>query len=167
MVSVSSFSGALFIAIMLAFVCQGVQLSLSESVRTNSKMVWCRMNEGISRCVDPPVQKKKLPKYLQEELKGGAWCPFRVCGPSYAATEKCTAVDAFKPIGQCSVKTVKTKVYTCMLEYSPNSLQPEDACTALGRKYCGVGAVYICRCKRDNVNQVVYELAKRKAPTCP
>lgn len=129
---------------------------------------WCRMNEGVSRCVDEPLKTNKLPRDIKAHLKQrarGDWCPFRVCGPSYINTEACPSDDELKPVGQCGVKTVRSKVNTCLKGFI-DSLPGQVACDVLGDKYCGIGAVYICKCNSRTVRQEVYELKNSRLPNC-
>lgn len=133
-----------------------------------SRSIWCRMNEGVSRCVDSPLRKNKLPKEIRDRLAeraDGDWCPFRVCGPSYINTEACPFEEEFKPVGQCSVKTIRSKVNMCLKGFT-DSLPGDVACDVLGGSHCGVGPVYICKCNSRTVRQDVYELKNSKQPNC-
>lgn len=133
-----------------------------------SPSTWCRMNEGVSRCVDAPLKKNKLPKEIRDRLKeraDGNWCPFRVCGPSYINTQACPSEEELKPIGQCSVKTIRSKVNMCLKGFT-DSLAGDVACDVLGGNYCGVGPVYICKCNSRSVRQDVYELKNSRKPNC-
>lgn len=147
-----------------------VILAIGGEATTNPpvQLTWCRMNEGVSRCVDPPFKKNKLPKDVRERLEqraSGNWCPFRVCGPSYMSTDACPADDDFKPTGQCSVTTISSKVNACLRGFT--DYLPEDvACDVLGSKYCGVGPVYVCKCNSRSMRQVVYELENLRKPVC-
>lgn len=136
-------------------------------MRTGTQKMWCRMNEGVSRCVDAPFDKSELPKDIKAKLGNRDWCPFRVCGPSYTSTEMCPTVEELKPEGLCSVKTVHARVHSCVKGKKPDSLPEEVACKLLGGRYCGLGDIYICRCSSDMVSQTLFELKTHEKPPCP
>lgn len=154
-----------FVSLLISIVSATTLGSVVRS-GSESQLVWCRMNEGVSRCVDPPFRKTELPADIKSRLSG-KWCPFRVCGPSYIVTDPCPDEEEFKPAGQCSAKRVQTKVYTCKEKKRPDFLPPDVACNILGTKYCKLGAIYICQCVANTVVQVVYELKNSKQPVCP
>lgn len=142
------------------------QQELGRTTRTG-KRVWCRMNEGVSRCVDPPFPHTELSVELRQRLGGRNWCPFRVCGPSYIATERCPEEEELEPVGLCSARISRSQVHSCIRGQRPDFLPAVDACKILGGKYCELGPVYICKCIAATVNQIFYEFESAEKPKCP
>lgn len=75
---------------------------VNSSPIDGQKNKYCRKHEGVSVCVENPLDIK------DEDL----WCPYRMCGPSYIpafecpegpeqATHKCTPVTVSDPVYRC------------------------------------------------------------------
>lgn len=127
--------------------------------------VWCRLNDGVSRCVGERINKNRMPTDIQDALGSKRWCPFRLCGPSYTRTDDC-AKGELAPIGICTLRTVSSTVYECRPNTQPKIVPESVACHEFGKKYCNMGPAFICLCKSENKVQDIYSFKRVETPHC-
>lgn len=127
--------------------------------------VWCRLNDGVSRCVGKQINKSRMPADVQHALGSKRWCPFRLCGPSYTQTDECASGD-LAPIGICTLRKVRSTVYECRPNTQPKIVRESVACNEFGKKYCNMGPAFICVCKSDNKVQEIYSFKRVETPRC-
>lgn len=128
--------------------------------------VLCRKNEGgsgISQCVDDPIKKDKLSEELKDDLgKKKKWCPYRMCGGSYKAADRCGPNGA---TARCMVSHDEKgkKIYMCRKNKATKTIGYPLGCTG----YECTGTIDICRCKKSAVERTLYTFYDTKnLPQC-
>lgn len=139
--------------------------SVPNSIIRTGNEVWCRLNDGISRCVDAEVKMNEMPSETRVILGQKKWCPFRICGPSYTQTDEC-AQGEFAPLGKCSVRTIRSVVNECLPSTQPRVVSESVACPSFGKKYCNMGAAFLCQCKTKVKVQTLYYFVRPATPRC-
>lgn len=101
----------------------------------------CREISEVTRCAKSPTSY----------IDGQAWCPFRLCGPSFVSAHDCPA-DEQQADHKCQLRRVNKPIWLC--EPSGPLRQQDD--------------VTLCRCeKRQRATYILVPVRKYVPSLCP
>lgn len=128
------------------------------------KKVPCRLDNGITRCVNRPVGRHLLPNKLRRKPKL-RFCPFRICGPSYTPSDECPAYGLPSATAKCTASRVSSYVWSCHSKSGRLVKYPIRVPYPCKRGLC-YKSVFVCSCFRVNQNKVTFKRLKDYKPDC-